>query len=246
VQSPKLVLYSIVLQFILLLFARARSKDQLNQHGFSSTPIWEVRDLFLAFALFNSIALVLSVLSLASVPVRALLVRNPFVAPYFLLCLVMALHKRKYHQGLQFLGLQNHIGAMILFTSITAVSVCLAALSANGTAGVNQSDGRVSDHFAGFFGICLIAPLAEESFIRTIVYDACRRLLGVAWGILFSAGYFAVIHPNGLSPSSVVAHVFVGALFGIVYQKTGSLLLTAGAHSFVNSLVYFLAIRSFV
>lgn len=83
-----------------------------------------------------------------------------------------------------------------------------------------------------FLCVSICAPLFEEWLCRGMVL---RGLLGngvkPAWAILFSAFFFALIHFN---PWQAIPAFIIGCMMGIVYFRTGSLLLTMLMH-FVNN-----------
>lgn len=83
-----------------------------------------------------------------------------------------------------------------------------------------------------FLCVSIFAPIFEEWLCRGMVL---RGLLAnkvkPVWAIVISAVFFAVIH---LNPWQAVPAFLLGALFGYVYYKTGSLKLTMLMH-FVNN-----------
>lgn len=89
-----------------------------------------------------------------------------------------------------------------------------------------------------FIAVSIFAPVFEEWLCRGMVLRGllnCRRKNGRGikpfWAITISAAFFAVIHAN---PWQAIAAFLLGALFGFVYYKTGSLKLTMFMH-FVNN-----------
>ena len=86
-----------------------------------------------------------------------------------------------------------------------------------------------------FLLVSIMAPLFEEWLCRGMVL---RGLLNSGkvkplWAIVISAVFFAVIHMN---PWQAIPAFILGALFGYVYYKTGSLRLTMLMHFTNNTL----------
>lgn len=85
-----------------------------------------------------------------------------------------------------------------------------------------------------FICVSIFAPFFEEWLCRGMVL---RGLLGTkmrpVWAIVISAVFFAVIHAN---PWQAIPAFVLGCLFGYVYYKTGSLLLTMIMHFANNTL----------
>lgn len=86
--------------------------------------------------------------------------------------------------------------------------------------------------FFNFICVSIFAPFFEEWLCRGMVM---RGLLGngmkPVWAIVISAAFFALIH---LNPWQAIPAFALGALFGYVYYKTGSLKLTMLMH-FANN-----------
>ena len=83
-----------------------------------------------------------------------------------------------------------------------------------------------------FLCVSIFAPILEEWLCRGMVL---RGLLHngskPVWAIIISSIFFAIIHAN---PWQAVPAMLLGALFGLVYYKTGSLKLTMLMH-FTNN-----------
>ena len=81
--------------------------------------------------------------------------------------------------------------------------------------------------------ITLVAPIFEELLFRGLLQNALLRYLP-AWGaITLSAFSFSVIH---LQPVAIPALMALGAAFGYIYHKTGSLRITIILHMANNVL----------
>ena len=63
----------------------------------------------------------------------------------------------------------------------------------------------------------VMAPLAEEFLCRGILLDAARAKGGAAYGLLFSALFFGVIH---FYPAAVVNAFVMGLLLGFIYIRS--------------------------
>ncbi len=83
-----------------------------------------------------------------------------------------------------------------------------------------------------FLAVALIAPLLEELLFRGLLQTALMKYLP-AWGaILASALVFGLVHGQLYAFPALVG---MGAVFGVLYHKTGSLRVTILAHSLNNA-----------
>ncbi len=82
--------------------------------------------------------------------------------------------------------------------------------------------------------VCIIAPIAEETFFRGFAYNAIKKKIGINWAIIISALIFSLLHMNlvGFLPI-----FFLGMLLAYLYQKTGSLIPSIVTHMLHNSIV---------
>lgn len=86
--------------------------------------------------------------------------------------------------------------------------------------------------WVSLLSVSVMAPFFEEWLCRG---EVLRGLLGKVrpvWAIVLSALFFAVIH---LNPWQAVPAFLLGCLFGYVYYKTGSLLVTMLMHCANNT-----------
>ena len=83
----------------------------------------------------------------------------------------------------------------------------------------------------------VMAPLAEEFLCRGILLDAARAKGGAAYGLLFSALFFGVIH---FYPAAVVNAFVMGLLLGFIYIRSNSLYIVVILHAFNNALAMLL------
>ena len=80
--------------------------------------------------------------------------------------------------------------------------------------------------------VSIFAPLFEEWLCRGLILRGLLQKLNPLNAILVSAAFFAVIH---LNPWQAIPAFLLGALFGYVYYKTGSLKLTMLMHCVNNT-----------
>lgn len=80
----------------------------------------------------------------------------------------------------------------------------------------------------------VLAPLKEEVFFRGIIYPPLRRVYGRGKGILFTAGFFALLHLDVVR----FLPLFVGGIvLTWLYEKTSSLWPSIIAHGTWNLLM---------
>jgi len=83
----------------------------------------------------------------------------------------------------------------------------------------------------------LVGPFLEEIFFRGFAYGVFKKNLGIFWGIVTSAIFFAYIHANLASFFPIFC---LGILLTYLYEKTGSLIPSITVHVIHNSLSLFL------
>lgn len=81
--------------------------------------------------------------------------------------------------------------------------------------------------------VSLFAPLFEEWLCRGLVLRGLLQKTSPVSAILVSSAFFAVLHMN---PWQALGAFVLGALFGYVYYKTGSLKLTMLMHCVNNTM----------
>ncbi len=79
----------------------------------------------------------------------------------------------------------------------------------------------------------LVAPLAEETFFRSFLFAGFRKEVGLLWGILLSAAFFALVH---FTPTAIVPIFFLGVFFALLYEASGSIWPSIILHSTINTL----------
>ena len=80
--------------------------------------------------------------------------------------------------------------------------------------------------------VSIFAPLFEEWLCRGLVLRGLLNRMKPTGAILVSAAFFAILHMN---PWQAVPAFILGALFGYVYYRTGSLKLTMLMHCVNNT-----------
>lgn len=81
-------------------------------------------------------------------------------------------------------------------------------------------------------GACVIIPVLEETLFRGVLYGALRRP-GTTWpALVVSAVVFAAGH---LSAAGFLPYLLVGVLLAWLYERSGSLLVSAAAHGAFNA-----------
>lgn len=86
--------------------------------------------------------------------------------------------------------------------------------------------------WASLLSVSIFAPLFEEWLCRGLVLRGLMKHMNPTGAILTSAVFFAVLHMN---PWQAIPAFILGALFGYVYYKTGSLKLTMLMHCVNNT-----------
>ena len=92
--------------------------------------------------------------------------------------------------------------------------------------------------WASLISVSVFAPLFEEWLCRGLVLRGLLGRMKPVWAITVSALFFAVLHAN---PWQAIPAFILGALFGYVYYRTGSLKLTMLMHCANNTLSVFLS-----
>lgn len=85
----------------------------------------------------------------------------------------------------------------------------------------------------GVLMICVVGPIVEELCFREAIMGSLIRKGTRPWvAILFSAVIFGLIHAN---PVQIVGAGLMGIIFGIIYYKSGNIVLTTLLHILNNS-----------
>lgn len=92
----------------------------------------------------------------------------------------------------------------------------------------------MSHNFWGLLAIAIIGPIAEEFLFREAIEGEMLRRGANPWtAILVSAIAFGIVHFN---LAQCLYALPLGIIFGIIYYKTGNILLTALLHIINNGL----------
>ena len=86
--------------------------------------------------------------------------------------------------------------------------------------------------WASLLSVSVFAPLFEEWLCRGLILRGLMNKMNPTGAILTSAAFFAVLHMN---PWQALPAFILGALFGYVYYRTGSLKLTMLMHCVNNT-----------
>lgn len=91
-----------------------------------------------------------------------------------------------------------------------------------------------------FLSVCILAPIVEECLIRGCILEGLSRQYGFAVALIVSTLLFGILHFNFLQ---TISAIFCGAILGILYYWTGSLLCVIAAHMLYNGISYFMLLR---
>lgn len=116
----------------------------------------------------------------------------------------------------------------------------LSSLGADTTSGVDPIYVLLQEFTqtgAGLAGMTLIAvllaPIAEETFLRGFIFAGIAKRFGYGWGALISALIFSVAH---LQPGALLPIFILGLMLAWVYIRTGSIWPCILIHSAYNSI----------
>lgn len=87
---------------------------------------------------------------------------------------------------------------------------------------------------------CVVVPCNEELIFRAAIFRFLRQRLGRTPAVTLSSLLFAALHLNW---SSLLPLAVLGAVFALIYEKTGRIWVSMLAHSLfnLNSIVYILS-----
>ena len=91
--------------------------------------------------------------------------------------------------------------------------------------------------------VSVIAPIAEESVFRGVIFTSLRESWGEGWAIVASGVLFGAIH---LDPLVMIPTALLGMLLARVYSSTLSLWASIACHATYNAVslgLAFLAVR---
>jgi membrane protease YdiL (CAAX protease family) len=87
--------------------------------------------------------------------------------------------------------------------------------------------------------VVVIAPIAEEVFFRGFFYRALRTSLPISLAVLIDGAVFGVIHYTGPDSLTILPVLAVlGAIFCLIYERTGSLYPVIALHALNNTVAF--------
>ena len=137
------------------------------------------------------------------------------------------------------------IGSAVgLILVLPMVGVVLTMLVGHPTISQNQASinqtlqGGVLTQIAMVFLAVVIAPLIEETMFRGVVMNTWFKNNRYYADVLLSAVLFGVFHTTAdLSFVTVTPYVVMGAVFALIYRKTGNLVVNIYTHMLYNAIV---------
>jgi membrane protease YdiL (CAAX protease family) len=88
------------------------------------------------------------------------------------------------------------------------------------------------------FPIIILAPIGEEMMYRGFLYGYLRNKIGVVLAIILQAALFSICHVSLFYYPNVnylLLNIFLsGLIFGLLYEKTGSLYTSIICHGCIN------------
>jgi membrane protease YdiL (CAAX protease family) len=151
-----------------------------------------------------------------------------------------------WHFGLRRAPLWRTVGwaalGMLAFYVLTAVYATIVDPTAEQdvTEQLGADDGTLGLIAAGVMVIA-IAPVVEEVFFRGFFYRALRTRYPIALAALIDGLIFGVIHYSfdGADALLILPPLaFLGVIFCLVYERTGSLYAVIGMHTFNNIVAF--------
>lgn len=82
--------------------------------------------------------------------------------------------------------------------------------------------------------LLVIAPISEEIALRGIVYTRVEKTTNAVVAIMISSLLFGLMHIAAGGIILIIGAILMGAVFGLIFYKTNSLLLCFIAHSIAN------------
>jgi len=125
---------------------------------------------------------------------------------------------------------------------IVFVSAYSALVSPDGDQSVTEdlgADESTLALIAAGIVVIVVAPIAEEFFFRGFFYRALRTRMGVLVAALIDGLVFGLIHFTGSDTLALLPMLgFLGFVFCLVYERTGTLYSTIALHALNNSIAY--------
>jgi CAAX protease family protein len=115
----------------------------------------------------------------------------------------------------------------------TLAAVVLQALGFSPDLGVAETVIERGDPTVILLAFLLVAPVAEETFFRGVVFNAWEREHGAWVAVVGSAALFAVIHTSLFALVPIFA---LGIALALVYRSSRSLVATMAMHAGFNAI----------
>ena len=97
---------------------------------------------------------------------------------------------------------------------------------------VEQAQGSVSNVYVDLISAIIVAPMIEELLFRMGIYTLLRRKFSRVSAITICAFGFALMH--GYQLQGFLSCLVAGFVFTLIYDKTGNLWYSIGAHMLCN------------
>lgn len=182
----------------------------------------------------------------AGLTVAATLVQGIFfVGAAYVLARSVA-RPRAWHFGLRRAPFWPTVGwsalGMLAFYALGAIYVTLVDpdVEQDVTDSLGAGDGTVGLIAAGLM-VIMVAPVVEELFFRGFFYRALRTRYSVALAAVVGGLVFGIIHYDfeGVDGLLLVPPLAaLGAIFCLVYERTGTLYAVIGMHAFNNTVAF--------
>lgn len=125
-----------------------------------------------------------------------------------------------------------------VFAAGNEISVEILPFARRGIEAVYGLKAGVSSWRAGLLLFCLIGP-GEEFFWRGFIQRSWQRKMGTA-ALPLTVALYAAVHIASGNPMLVLAAAVGGLYWGILYRRSGSVILVAVSHSLWDLAVFFL------
>jgi uncharacterized protein len=188
----------------------------------------------------------------ATFTILATLVQNAVFIGTAVVFASMTLKPRAWHFGLNRTDLWTGIGwaSLGLFSYYFLTFTYAALVQPDADQGVTDAlgadEGTAGLVIAGFMVIA-VAPVAEEIFFRGFFYRALRSRFTVPVAALIDGLLFGAIHYDYSGADALLILpplALLGAIFCIVYERTGSLFPVIALHAINNALAYAVQIET--